>query len=203
MNDRCLLFTGDSFVAGAGDPDALGWPGRVVAAAWDAGLPMTAYNLGVRGESLPEVARRFRAEAEPRLIPDADNRLIVAGGANDVTIEPDGSQLVATEESLGALRSLLDDAASLGMRTMVIGPGPAGIADHDQRSRELGERFRKLAERRGGLYLAVLDDLLASDAWRSEARANDGLHPGAGGYAAYAELVLAAGFLDWLRELPA
>jgi acyl-CoA thioesterase I len=200
VNERCLLFTGDSFVAGAGDPYGLGWAGRVIAAAWEAELATTAYNLGVRGESMPEVARRFRAEAEPRVIPDADNRLVVAGGANDVSLDPDGSMMASTEDTLAALRSVLDDAQSLGMRAMVIGPSPAGIADHDQRSRELGERFRQLAEKSDARYLAVLDDLLASEVWRSEALANDGFHPGAGGYTHYAELVLAGGFLDWLRE---
>ena len=200
MNDRCLLFTGDSFVTGAGDAAGLGWVGRLVAASWEDGLPMTAYNLGVRGESMPEVARRFRAEAEPRVIPEADNRLVVAAGANDVSLLPDGSQEVSTEDSLSALGSLLDDAEALGMATLVIGPGPAGIADHDERSRELGERFRELAEERGARYLPVLDDLLGSEPWRRTARENDGIHPGAEGYAAYAELVIGGGFLDWLRE---
>ena len=200
MNDRCVLFTGDSFVAGAGDPAGLGWVGRVVAASWDDGLPMTAYNLGVRGEDTRAVAKRFRAEAEPRLIAGADNRVVLAVGANDVSLEPDGSLQVATEDSLAALGSVLDDAEALAMRVLVIGPGPAGIGDHDERSRALGRRFAALAEERGGRYLDVLDSLLECEPWRREARANDGIHPGAGGYRALAELVIAGGWLDWLRD---
>jgi lysophospholipase L1-like esterase len=200
MNDRCLLFTGDSFVAGAGDQEGLGWVGRVVAASWEAELAMTAYNLGVRGDSTPQAAARFRAEAEPRLILDADNRVVVAVGANDVTVEADGTRPISLERSLEALESLLGDAESLGMTALVIGAGPVGEPGHDARSRELGARFRELAEQRGQRFLELPAEELERGPWRAEALANDGLHPGARGYAAYAELVLAGGYLDWLRE---
>jgi acyl-CoA thioesterase-1 len=200
VNDRCLLFTGDSFVAGAGDPEGLGWVGRVVAAAWREGLSMTAYNLGVRGDSTPQAARRFRSEARPRLIPDADNRVVIAVGANDVSVDAEGDREISLDESLAALESLLVDADELGMRALAIGPGPVGEPGHDARSRELGEAFRARIEERGGRFLELPAEELERGPWRAEALANDGLHPGAGGYAAYAELVLAAGFLDWLRE---
>jgi acyl-CoA thioesterase-1 len=202
VNDRCALFFGDSFVSGAGDPRGLGWPGRVVAAAWDAGVPLTSYNLGVRGEATPQVAARFSAEASPRVIPEADNLAIVAVGANDVTLREDGSQEVSTEQSLAALAGMFDAATGLGMRVWVIGPGPAGIEDHDRRSRELDLRFAGLAAARGGRHLSVLDDLRASPGWAAEARAGDGIHPAASGYDALAELVLRAGWLDWLRRGP-
>ena len=200
MNDRCILFVGDSFVAGAGDPEGLDWPGRVVAAAWGAGLPMTAYNLGVRGENTREVASRFRAETTPRLIPGADNRVVIAVGANDVSLGEAGRQTLTTEESIRLMSGILDDADELGATAMVLSPGPAGIRDHDQRSRALGAEFQSLCRERSLRYIDVLDDLLASETWAREARANDGLHPGAGGYAAYAQLVLDAGWLDWLRD---
>jgi lysophospholipase L1-like esterase len=200
MNDRCVLFYGDSFVAGAGDPASLGWPGHLVAAAWDAGLPMTAYNLGVRGETTPGVAARFEAEARPRVIPDADNMAVISCGANDVSLNEEGKQDISTEESLGALGRMLDAAESLRMRVLIVGPGPAGIADHDERSRELGRQFADLGASRGARYIAVLDGLLANDAWGREARENDGIHPGAEGYRALADLVLEGGWLDWLAE---
>jgi acyl-CoA thioesterase I len=199
VNDRCVLFVGDSFVNGAGDATGLGWPGRLVAAAWDAGLPMTAYNLGVRGESTRDVARRFRAEIEPRLIPGADNRAVIAVGANDVSLGPDGEQELSTEESAGLMAGMLEDAATLGATAMLLGPSPAGIPDHDARSRSLGARFEGLCRERGLRYVGVLDELLAAEAWTRTARANDGTHPNEEGYALLADLVLDAGWLDWLR----
>jgi len=147
--DRRVLFLGDSFVAGAGDPAALGWPGRVCAAAWAAGLPVTPYNLGVRRETSEQVAARWRAEAGPRLAAGADCRVTVSFGANDMVREGDGP-----------------------------GVAPARSAE-------------------------VLAALLATPVWRAEAAAGDGAHSGAGGYAALADLVLAGGWLDWLRGAPA
>src|SRR4051794_41914040 len=101
---------------------------------------MTAYNLGVRGESTREVARRFRPEAEPRLIPGADNRVVLAVGANDVSLGPDGEQELSTEESVELMTGMLDDAAALGAPAMVLSPGPAGLPDHASRSRALRAR---------------------------------------------------------------
>lgn len=40
--DQCLLFVGDSPVAGVGHPAGLGWVGRVDAASFGAGTPLTA-----------------------------------------------------------------------------------------------------------------------------------------------------------------
>jgi acyl-CoA thioesterase-1 len=53
-----ICFFGDSFVNGTGDDDALGWVGRAVASARHAGRDVTAYNLGVRGDTSADVAAR-------------------------------------------------------------------------------------------------------------------------------------------------
>jgi len=50
-------------------------------------------------------------------------------------------------------------------------------------------------------YVETAHVLSAHDAWRGEAAANDGSHPAAGGYAALAEIVLAAGWTAWLDSL--
>jgi len=199
VNDRCVLFFGDSFVAGAGDDQGLGWPTRLTAAAWAAELPLTAYNLGVRGESTREVARRFRAETDPRLIPGADNRVVLAVGANDVSLDENGEQELATEESVGLMSEMLDWCRARGITAMLLGPGPAGIPDHDARARALGERFEGLCDERGLRFVAILDELLASDAWIASRSRRDGIHPAAEGYATLADLLEPA-FLDWLRS---
>jgi acyl-CoA thioesterase I len=198
VNDRCVLFFGDSFVAGAGDAEGRGWVGRLVAAAWTAGLAMTAYNLGVRGENTLDVARRFRREAEPRLIPDADNRVVFAVGANDVSVDAGGEMEVPTEDSLRLMIGLLDESEALGLTAMVLGPGPAGIPDHDERSRALGARFEELCAERRLAFIPILDRLLAVEDWTESAKRNDGLHPGAEGYEALARQLEPA-WLEWLR----
>ena len=61
VDDR-VCFLGDSYVAGVGDSAALGWAGRVVAAARAEGHDLTAYNLGVRGETGGDILARAPAE---------------------------------------------------------------------------------------------------------------------------------------------
>ncbi|MDQ3850891.1 MAG: GDSL-type esterase/lipase family protein, partial [Actinomycetota bacterium] len=80
--DQRVLFVGDSFVAGVGDESGLGWVGRVVAASYAGGHPITAYNLGVRGETSHDVAQRWRAEARPRVRPGTDCRVVFSLGSN-------------------------------------------------------------------------------------------------------------------------
>jgi lysophospholipase L1-like esterase len=74
VTDRRLLFFGDSLVAGVGDPTGAGWVGRVVATSFASGLGLTAYNLGIRGETSEQIASRWRTEALPRLLAGAAGR---------------------------------------------------------------------------------------------------------------------------------
>src|SRR5690606_27298725 len=61
-NDLRICFVGDSFVAGVGDPEALGWSGRLTVDAHAAGVAPTAYNLGVRRQTSTDIAGRWQAE---------------------------------------------------------------------------------------------------------------------------------------------
>lgn len=81
MDDLRVCLVGDSFVAGVGDPDHLGWVGRVAARSHGAGRPLTAYALGVRRQTSQDVADRWRAECTPRLPDGCDGRVVVAAGA--------------------------------------------------------------------------------------------------------------------------
>jgi acyl-CoA thioesterase I len=197
--ERYVMFFGDSHTAGTGDPEALGWAGRVAGAAIAAGIPVTSYNLGVRGQTSVEVAARWRAEAEPRLPDDgSDSRAVFAFGVNDVAEREEGLRC-SREESLEALDSVLDGAAELGMRPLVV--GPAAIDDEDANGRvvALSAAFGELCEERGALFVPLVEGLQRSHLWRQEVAAGDGAHPGAYGYMEIARLVLAAGWLDWLR----
>ncbi len=195
--DLRVLFFGDSFVAGTGDPQARGWVGRVAAASWAAGIPTSAYALGIRRETSLEVAARWRAEALPRLLAGADCRFVVSFGANDATFE-DGRARVDPELSARTLATLLDGAARLGLPAFVVGPPPSCDAEQDERIGALTRRFATVCASREVPFVPVHAALVASATWGEEARAGDGVHPGAGGYTALAELVLAGGWLDWV-----
>ncbi len=201
QTDRRILFFGDSFVAGVGDPTGLGWVGRVVAASYAAGRPLTAYNLGVRGDTSADVAARFEAETHARGRNATASYGVVLGlGANDMTVE-DNRLRVAPGPAVGILGRLLDLADGGGHGVFVVGPPPVGDRDQDERIRELSSQFAHVAGHRGVPFVETARVLCAHDGWRSEAAANDGTHPGAGGYAALAEIMLAGGWADWLDSL--
>src|SRR5829696_6551667 len=105
-----VCFVGDSFVAGVGDPEHLGWTGRLCAASERAGLPVTRYVLGVRRQTTAEVAERWAAECRPRLSGgDWEPRLVLSTGVNDTT-EVDGVPRLAQEQSVAALTTMLNGA---------------------------------------------------------------------------------------------
>lgn len=195
--DQRILFFGDSLVAGVGDPEGRGWVGRVAAEAASAGWPVTAYNLGVRGETSVQVAARWWREAEPRLAGGADCRAVFSFGVNDTATAADRGQ-VRESESVSALGSILDRAAAGGVPALVVGPPCVTDAAQNAAILSLDARFAELCHARGVPYVAVARALLETDAWVSEAVIGDGAHPGSAGYDALARLVIAAGWSRWL-----
>jgi acyl-CoA thioesterase-1 len=196
--DRCVLFFGDSLVAGVGDPTGLGWVGRVVAASFQAGVPLTAYKLGVRRETSEQVAARWRVEALPRLPSGIEGGVVLAFGANDTTIE-DGRARVTPERSCEALASILAQVGEHGLPVLMVGPAPVDDAAQNERIRALSTSFAGVCEQAGVAFVGAVGPLLASDVWMSEVAAGDGAHPASDGYRMLADLVLAAGWADWLR----
>jgi acyl-CoA thioesterase I len=197
--ERFAIFFGDSHTAGAGDPEALGWVGRVAAAAIGEGVPVTPYNLGVRGETSAEVVARWRDEAVPRLPDEGEPRAVFAFGVNDVTLR-DGKLRCSRDESLAALRSALAGAEDLGMRCFVVGPAAVDDETENERIADLSSAFEDVCRRGGVPYASLAEALCRSEEWRRELAAGDGAHPGSRGYAEMARLVLAAGWIDWLRS---
>jgi lysophospholipase L1-like esterase len=194
---RCVLFLGDSLVAGVGDGDGGGWVARIVAGCHAQGIPVTAYNLGVRGETSLQVAARWHAEARPRMRAGADHRLIVSFGANDTTREH-GVVRTDPEDSTRALSGILDQARSLGFAPFVIGPAALDDDDQNDRIADLSARFARVCEQHATPFVSLLEPLLASPVWMSEVAAGDGAHPGAAGYEALTRVLLDGGLLGWL-----
>lgn len=196
--DRRVLFFGDSLVVGAGDSTGTGWVGRVVAASFAEGLSLTAYNLGVRGDTSEQIAARWRAEAAPRLTPRTNGKVVLSFGANDTTSE-DGRLRVAPERSCTALATILQRAATIGLPVLMVGPAPVDDAEQNERIRSLSASFADVCRDARIPFVSVFEPLLASRIWMAQIAASDGAHPDAPGYEALAGLVTAGGWADWLR----
>ena len=194
-----LCFLGESFVNGTGDPEMLGWVGRVCAVARQAVRDLTMYNLGIRRETSDQLLLRWEAEVERRLPSDADPRLVFSFGVNDTTEEHGGIR-VPIERSLANAQAILT-VATRRCPTLFVGPPP--VADDAAQNARIGRLSLAYAEVCAGLgvpYLETYAPLLRSQVWQTEARAGDGAHPAAAGYAAMAALVQAwPAWLAWLR----
>jgi acyl-CoA thioesterase-1 len=185
-----ICFFGDSFVNGTGDDDALGWVGRAVASARRAGRDVTAYNLGVRGDTSADIAARWEREARLRLPPGNDGRLVFSFGANDGA--SDGADArVPYQASIANAEAILQSALRW-LPTLMI--GPAIIADDpaaNARIRAVSTGYAQLCARLGVPYLEIVELLSASAIWTREAMAGDGAHPSRGGYGLVADAVCA------------
>jgi len=181
---RILAF-GDSFVTGAGDPDHLGWIGRALQGRRE----ITLYNLGVRRETSADIAARWRAEAQPRLVDHEPMRIVFSFGCNDCNTEH-GALRVAPAKSLLNARSMLAEAGQL-CPVLIVGPPPTAEPDVVVRAEELNEHLKVLAARLQVPFIDVFRPLAADGLWVAEAADWDGAHPGAGGYQRMADLVAA------------
>jgi acyl-CoA thioesterase I len=196
MRDLRVMFVGDSTVAGVGDPAGQGWVGRALAGAFAAGMPLTAYNLGVRRDTSADVLVRWQAEVHARLAPGADCRVVFSFGTNDATVEH-GARRVPEEQSLANLALVIDGATALGLPTLIVGPAPVEEPEHRARIVALSGAFARLAAERGVQFLEVVHALSEDPTWTREAREGDGAHPASGGYTLLAELVMER-WLQWL-----
>ncbi len=186
-DDIRIAFVGDSLVAGTGDPEALGWVGRLCARAMAAGADLTAYNLGVRRETSEAIRHRWADECRRRLPAAADGRVVFAFGVNDTVIE-DGRQRVAPARSRDNLAAMLAEAAA-DYRLLVVGPPPVDDAAQNRRIAALSRDYAATAAAADVPFIGLFESLVDDPAYRRAVAANDGAHPRAEGYAAIAALV--------------
>lgn len=183
-----LVAIGDSIVAGAGDPDHLGWVGRAVSGRRD----ITLYNLGVRRETSADIAARWEGEVRPRLVDHEPMRLVFSFGLNDCNPADDGTPgvRVPAVESLKNAQAILSGAARLAP-TLLVGPPPTAEPGVTVRAEALNDLLQALAGRLKIPFIDVFRPLAAGGLWQAEAAAWDGAHPGAAGYQQMADLVAA------------
>ncbi|MFK5633256.1 MULTISPECIES: GDSL-type esterase/lipase family protein [unclassified Ornithinimicrobium] len=191
--DIGLCFLGDGFVAGYGDPKALGWVSRVVGRTAAEDATLTAYNLGVRGSSSADAMTRWRVECPPRWVGRSERRLVIGVGAEDV------AQGITTARSRLNLANILDEASSTGIASFVVGPTPTLDAEVNERLRVLADAQADVCQRRGVPHVDCFAPLQGHDQWQSDLAAGDTVHPGQAGYGLIAWLVLNGGWQPWLR----
>ena len=193
-----ICFIGDSFVSGAYDSECLGWVGRISAAARARGHDLSPYNLGIRGETSVQIARRWRAEAEPRQSPQQEGRLVFEFGVND-SREVNGKPQMEPAQSLAAAREILA-AAARWKPTLMVGPPPGGDEARNARVKDLSGGLAKLCAELSVPYFDSYAPLLASPIWMPSVKSIDGTHPSAAGYAEWARLIDA--WPPWREWLP-
>jgi len=185
--DYRLCFIGDSFVNGTGDPDKLGWPGRLCALSEDNSRHITYYNLGVRKESSEDIQKRWLNECRIRLPEASKNALIFSFGVNDSLIE-NGQIRVKQGQSLINAREILSQAKEQ-YPTLMIGPPPIDNEDTNKRIKMLDKQLSDLCDVIGVSYLSIFQTLKDNFVWHKEVTQNDGAHPQADGYQLLAEII--------------
>jgi acyl-CoA thioesterase-1 len=175
--DIRVCFLGDSFTLGTGDPEGLGWVGRVLAAEQGRGVDLTVYNLGVRGQTGAQIAERTPGEVGQRIADRGDRRGVVFSfGTNDIYLDR------PLRETLAAAEGLLRWAQGEGHAAFVVSPPPADDPGEDAALRTLGLEIGRIAAARGAPFLDIREAAPDWSAWFREASEGDGVHPGAEGY---------------------
>ena len=190
--DIALVFIGDAYVAGYGDPKGLGWVSRVVGRTAHADVDITAYQLGVRDETSADVLARWRIECPPRWKGHSEKRLVVAVGHNDAV-----SGMSTARVRLN-LANILDDAAASGVAAFAVGPTPTLDTDLNARLEIVVEAQADVCARRGVPYVDCYRPLISHEQWHSDLGAAGGVYPGQAGYGLIAWLVLHGGWDQWL-----
>jgi hypothetical protein len=190
-----LAAVGDELLAGLGDPRALGWLGRVLARTTPDNATLEAFSLAAPGEGTEELAARWLQEAGRRFSDHTENRLLIALSDRDLDLE------ISTARSRLNLANILDGAAQMSIKVLVVGPPPGLDADRNRRLADLSAAFADVTTRRKHVYVDTFTPLHAHEQWRSDLAANGG-GPGQAGYGLIAWLVLHRGWFQWL-EIPA
>lgn len=191
--DIALVFIGDAYVAGYGDPKGAGWVSRVVGHTEHKDVDITAYQLGVRGDSSADVVARWRTEAPPRWNGRSEKRLVVAVGHNDAV------NSMSTARVRLNLANILDDASASGVAAFAVGPPPTLDDELNARLEIVVEAQADVCARRGVPYVDCYRPLAGHEQYRSDLGASsDGIHPGQAGYGLIAWLVLHGGWDRWL-----
>lgn len=167
-----------------------------------AGHDITAYNLGVRANSTREIARRWRAECEARLPPNANARLVFMFGGNDAKETVGRGVEVPIEDAVDLARAFMSEAAAW-LPTLWIGlipmnedrPYPQLLSGGPQyrfsnsRQSQYNAAYRDVAADLNIPFLDTHSALLQDPRWMELTQRGDGSNPAGEGYAYVARII--------------
>ena len=192
--DFRVCFLGDSFTLGTGDDTGLGWVGHVLPIERGRGVNLTAYNLGIRGQTGAQIAERAAGEVSARISERGDRQgVVICFGANDLYLGRPQS------ESIQALHGMLQWIRGDGFAAFVLAAPPLAEAALQPEQNALNQALSQVSADFAAPFLdlpAAVDDW---SAWHAEAIVGDGVHPGAEGYRRVAAAFTAwSPWRDWL-----
>ena len=191
-----VFFVGDSITLGWRDENLGGWPARLIGALPTAspGNSTTMYNLGVRGDTSDDIAKRWHDEVRRRRRVQG-TAVVFAFGINDAKMNANGVLALGEGRTRANVADILA-TATLDHRVLFIGPTPVEeVALHqhlnaagDQAmpsNSSIGEISAIISEQAALAGVPFLDlfEALSGDArWLATLRQTDGLHPPADGH---------------------
>lgn len=178
-----ICYFGDSITLGYGDPSGLGWAGRVSGKLATLGVDVTHYNLGVRKDAAPLLAKRWRDEAELRALPGMDFKLVFSFGVADTL---NGYPL---SETRSAAADMLAGAKQMG-EVLLVGPTPVTDEEATRKIGTLSDELASLCAELNVPFVPTVDAMLGSPLYVESLKDRDNIHPALPGYAALAEHIL-------------
>lgn len=195
-----VFFVGDSITFGWRDEDIGGWPTRLISGLsnWHA---VTAYNLGVRGDTSRSIRARWHDEVSRRR--QAPHSVVVfAFGANDAKLYPDGQPFVPLAETRSNVADILTSAQNDHI-LLFIGPAPieetvlgrvlnpegTGPVPTNRQVEIVSGVLAEEAARANVPFLDLFNRLGKEEQWFDSLRETDGIHPPARGHDLIASLV--------------
>jgi len=180
MEDVRVCYIGDSFVKGIGDPNKLGWAGRLSHMSQNSEREITHYNLGVRGNTSADILARWESEAKVRLPNFSINCIVFSFGVNDTIVE-NGRARVSIAQSMKNLRNILG-VAKVKYNVLMIGPPPIDDERQNNSIKSYDGAYATVCNMLGVNYLSIFDKLINDEVWMSEVKNNDHAHPRENGY---------------------
>ncbi len=184
--DIRICFVGDSLVNGTGDETALGWGGRLCAAANASGTAVTYYNLGIRRNTSKDILFRWEKECSLRLPDSCDGRVVISCGVND-TVTENGRVRVTLEESLENIRNILEGAKKYNV--ILVGPPPIDDDEQNTRIKAISDAYEQEANLLNVPFIELYSSLIMDNEYKKEIIENDGAHPQSKGYSKIANII--------------